>query len=248
MWYSAHNSNQFLSWYNKIDKYLSNVLWLKKYVPYGEKVDIAIQQWVSWSQVLDQYQSKFLYFGELRNQLVHGFSLDQKHFLEVSTYAVQQISRLYEWLTTPKTVWEIFVWSVFSCDVRDSLQEVIITMRSELNTHVPVYDKWMFIEMLSESTIAYRVADHLATSTSTDVTGICVWDVSLENTNDSFVFIRSDESIYDARQRFLKHSAQKKRLWALFITDDGTAWSPIIWIITAMDIHRIMKSSAILDI
>jgi hypothetical protein len=41
---------------------------------------------------------------------------------------------------------------------------------------------------------------------------LTVGDVSLENTNDSFEFIGSDESIYDVKERFLRHSADKKRL------------------------------------
>jgi hypothetical protein len=247
MWYSSHNSNQFLSWYNKIDKFLSHVLDLKRYVPYGEKIDLIIQKNGEWSHVLDQYQSNFLYFWELRNQLVHGFSLDQKHFLEVSEYAVQQIERLYLWLTTPKTVGEVFVGEVYTCTTTDSLFDVIVCMKNNLNTHVPVYHDWVFIEMLSESTIAYRLADQIALWVSYDPQWVRVWDVSLENTNDIFVFISKSESVYNSKHRFLKHSANKKRLWALFITEDWNQNQPIIWIVTAMDLNRIMQSGTLLE-
>lgn len=247
MWYSAHNSNEFLSWYNKIDKYLSNILQLKKYMPYGEKVDVAIQKGVSWSYVLDQYQSKFLYFWELRNQLVHGFSLDQKHFLEVSWYAVQQVQRLYEWLTTPKTAWEVFAWDIYTCDVSDSLSAVIASMKEELNTHVPVYDNGVFVEMLSESTITYRLADQIGSDIPHTLQWVLVWDVPLENSNDIFVFINQNESVYDIKNRFLRHSENKKRLWALFITQNWDQTQPILWIVTAMDFYRIMQSWSLLD-
>lgn len=247
MGYSSHNSNQFLSYFNKIDRFLSSVLDEKKYIPYSEKVDLVIQKGEEGSHVLDQYQSKFLYFGELRNQLVHGFSLDQKHFLEVSEYAVKQIERLYSWLITPKKVWEVFLGEVYVCSTSDTLLDVIVCMRDQLNTHVPVYDNGVFVEMISESTIAYRLADQLASWDSLSVHWVCVWDVSLENTNDIYAFISKEESVYDIKQRFLRHSATKKRLWALFITQDWLQSQPILWIITAMDLDRIMQSGNLLD-
>jgi hypothetical protein len=45
----------------------------------------------------------------------------------------------------------------------------------------------------------------------------------------------------------LRHSADKKRLWALFITQDGSISKPIIGIVTAMDMHRIIQSWTLLD-
>lgn len=247
MWYSSHNSNQFLSWYNKIDKFLSRVLEIKKYIPYSEKIDLVIQKGAQWSYVLDQYQSSFLYFWELRNQLVHWFSLNQKHFLEVSEYAVQQIKSLYSWLTAPKTVGEVFAWEVYSCTTNDLLSQVIVTMKSELNTHVPVYHEWVFVEMLSESTIAYRLAEQITAWVSTIWSWTRIADVSLHNTNDIFAFISEDENVYEVRNRFLKHSANKKRLWALFITQHWTQDEKILWVITAMDLNRIMQSWTLLE-
>lgn len=241
--HSIQNSNTFLSYYNKIDKYLSTVLWIKKFVSYGEKIDLIIQQWIQWSQVLDQYQSKFLYFGELRNQLVHGFSLDQKHFIVVSDHAVSQIKSLYAWLTSPLTVGEVFGGVVYMCELADSLWEVITIMRRDLNTHVPVYDaEGVFVEMLSESTIAYRLADQIEQWESIDLASLSVGDISLENTNDTFVFVQADESVYDVRKRFVTESVNMKRLGAVFITQTGRSDTTLLWIITAMDLYHMTQA------
>lgn len=246
--HSVHNSNQFLSYFNKIDKYLSSVLGIKKYMSYNEKIDLVIQKKLQWSQVVDQYQSKFLYFGELRNQLVHGFSLDQKHFIVVSDHAVLQIKSLYDGLITPKTVWKVFVWEVYCCEVTDSLGEVITIMKEKLNTHVPVYSDWEFIEMLSESTIAYWLADQIIWWEVLDVQNLVVWDVSLENSNDTFIFVAWSESIYEVKEYFTQEFANKKRLGAVFITATWNKNEPILGIITAMDFHYMIEMWSLLSV
>ncbi len=214
-------------------------MWAKSYIPYTEKVAIIAEWNFPQSKFVQQFQNKLRYFGDLRNQLVHWFSLDKKHYVVASDYAVQQIKRVYEELTTPKSVWETFKHAVYSCKTSDSLKDVIVTMRNELNTHIPVYDETgKFVEMLSESTIAYRVADEINEKWlhSTELT---VWDIPLENSNDTFVFVDQEASVYEIEKLFSTNHEQKKRLWAVFVTSSGDETSPIVWIITAMDLPKL---------
>jgi hypothetical protein len=63
-----------------------------------------------------------------------------------------------------------------------------------------------------------------------------VSDVTLENSNDLFVFVWEKTGIYDIEQLFAQNIKEKKRLGAVFITANGKADEEITWIITAMDI------------
>jgi hypothetical protein len=122
---------------------------------------------------------------------------------------------------------------------------VIVWMRNDLNTHVPVYDsQWRYVEMLSESTIAYRVAEQLALNDddSIHLEKVTVWDVPLENTNDTFVFMQATTSVYEVEKLFEQSYASKKRLWAIFITETGKPTEQITWIITAMDLPKLASS------
>lgn len=112
----------------------------KNYIPYTEKIAIIAEGTYAQTPFVREHQNKLRYFGDLRNQLVHGFSLDKNHYVVASDYAVEQIKRAYEALTKPKTVKEVFSHDVYICHTTDSLKSVIKIMKEERNTHVPVYD------------------------------------------------------------------------------------------------------------
>lgn len=238
--HSVQNSNTFLAYYNQIDKYLSHVLTLTTFVSYGEKIAKIADGKYAVSPFVRLYQNKLRYFGDLRNQLVHGFSMDEKHYVVASDYAVEQIQQVYLQLTKPKTVWSLFKRAVYTCTLHDPLKTVITTMRKELNTHVPVYDAaGVFVHMLSESTIAYRIADQIDAGGDIHSEDVVVGDIPLQNTNDLFVFVEEEKSIYEIDALFTHHMEQKKRLGAVFITKTGRVEEPIEWIITAMDLPKV---------
>lgn len=240
MKHSVQNSNTFLAYYNQIDKYLAYILGLTKYMPYNEKLVILADGNYSVSNFVHAYQNKLRYFGDLRNQLVHGFRLENKHYVLASDYAVEEIEKVYEELRKPTSVSQAFGREVYTCTLDDVLREVIIVMRQELNTHVPVYDKkGNFVEMLSESTIAYRIADQIGDDGEIHLADIKVGDVSLKNTNDEFVFVEASKSIYDIEQLFAQTLQAKKRLGAAFVTKTGSSDEVITGIVTAMDLPRL---------
>lgn len=239
--HSIQNSNIFLWYYNKIDKFLAHLIGAKVYIPYSDKVQRIADGGYPQSKFVRLYQNKLRYFGDLRNQLVHGFSLENKHYVVASDYAVEQVKWVFKELTSPQTVSDLFTGEVYCVVLHDSLKEVIEVMRNELNTHVPVYDsEWAFVEMLSESTIAYWVAD--AGHESIDLSALTVADIPLENTNDTFVFVEQSRSVYEIETLFAQSFAEKKRLGAVFITEKGNNKEPITGIITAMDLPKLASS------
>jgi hypothetical protein len=104
MTHSITNSNTFLAYFNHIDKFFELVLGLSSYMPFIEKVDRIAQGRYPVTAFVRKYQHKLKYFGDLRNQVVHGFRLEQHHYLLASDYAVIQIKTIYEHLTKPPTV------------------------------------------------------------------------------------------------------------------------------------------------
>lgn len=241
--HSVQNSNTFLGRYNKIDKVLAYAIESDKYIPFNEKVAIIAQSNMPISRFVRLYQNKLRYFWDLRNQLVHWFSLEKKHYIVASDYAVEQIEFVYNELTQPRTIWSLFTKNVYSCVLSDSLKEVITIMKEKLNTHVPVYDdNNTFVEMLSESTIAYRIAQQISESGELHIENVLVSDVPLENSNDTFTFVSKDKSIYEIQELFATSFMRHKRLWAVFITETGSSSEPLVWIITAMDLPTIAKT------
>lgn len=143
--YSAHNSNTYLAYFNQIDKYLSYVLKLQKYVPYHERVTMITRGKYAVSHFVSRFEAKLRYFGDLRNQLVHGFRLDNKHFLIVSDHALEQITSIHDELTKPKTLQDIFDQKIVSAKQSDSLESVMERMSEEKLKYLPVYDDSIFV-------------------------------------------------------------------------------------------------------
>lgn len=238
--HSIKNSNDFLWWYNKIDKFLAQLIGKQFYIPFTEKVTMVAEGRYPQSQFVAKYQNKLRYFWDLRNQLVHGFSLDQNHYVVASDYAVKQIETIYTQLAEPQSVGEVFSKEVYTCKTSDLLHEVIQSMRKHRNTHIPVYDDdGKFVEMLSESTIAYWFADQVDAKAWFENSALKVGDIKLENTNDTFLFVSADKSTYEVQELFYSFAEDKKRLWAVFITSSGSESEPIAWIITAIDLPKL---------
>ncbi|USN54253.1 MAG: CBS domain-containing protein [Candidatus Peribacteria bacterium] len=115
-------------------------------------------------------------------------------------------------------------------------------MKTYLNTHVPVYDENnVFVEMLSESTIAYWIAYQIDKHGKVRLDSVKVGDVPLENSNDFFVFVDKEKSIYDIEHLFATNFKEHKRLGAVFVTEHGTPNEPIEGILTAMDLPALSE-------
>jgi predicted transcriptional regulator len=209
-------------------------------MPYTEKISVLSSGRYSVSNFVRLYQNKLRYFGDLRNQLVHGFRLDNNHYVLASDHAVKEIELLYTEARTPTSAGDAFSKQVYTCTTQDLLSEVIHVMRNQLNTHVPVYnEQGIFTEMLSESTISYRLADEIGDDGEVHLAQIRVQDVTLENSNDLFIFVPLTTSIYDIEQLFAQNLQAKKRLGAVFLTHTGKPEEDIQGIITAMDLPRL---------
>lgn len=94
--------------------------------------------------------------------MVHGFRMDQHHYLQVSDFAVEQIAAVYEHLTHPKTITELFgADGVYTCQIDQPLSEVLTLMYTHKLTHIPIYDhSSKFVDILDESTVVHWLYRH----------------------------------------------------------------------------------------
>lgn len=236
---SEQNSNSFLSYYNDIDKFLTKLLDLERYIPFNEKVAAVIAGGFPASAYVKHCEDKLRYFGDLRNQLVHGFRLDHKHYLLVGDHAIDEISRVREELRNPASLVTVFWSEVISCRTSESLKDVLIRMKHSQRTHLPVYDDaGVFVNVLSESTIAYRLADRMDADEDIHVHNMAVKDLQLENSNDMYVFAAENMSIYEVDNLFGQDKSRVKRLGAVCVTATGAQNEDILTIITALDLPK----------
>lgn len=236
---SENNSNTFLSYYNDIDKFFTKLLDLDRYIPFNEKLAAVISGGFPASAYTKHCEDKLRYFGDLRNQLVHGFRLDHKHYLLVGDHAIEEISRVWEELKNPASLVTVFGDELTSCHIWESLKEVLIRMRYSQKTHLPVYsESGAFVNVLSESTVAYRLTDFLDSEKSLPLHSMLVGDLNLDNTNDMYMFVAENMSVYEVDALFGQDKKRQKRLWAVCVTHSWAQNEQILTLITALDLPK----------
>lgn len=229
--HSVENSNTFLAYYNHLDKYFAYVLSLTKYMPFTEKVIAISQKQLPVTSFVSRYQEKLKYFWDLRNQLVHGFRLENKHYVLASDYAVEQIKIVYEEVRNPTMVRTLCTKPLYTCVTTDTVQTVVGKMKRLGVSHVPLFDeKWALIDVLSERALAYTLMKE------TDKKPIRIWDISLKDDNDEYQIISTETSLYHVEDYFAQAMKQGKTLGCLLVTQTGDATGEVLGIITINDL------------
>lgn len=222
--YSAHNSNTFLSYFNQIDKYLSYILWLKKYVPYHERVTMVATGKISISRFVQKVEDKLRYFWDLRNQLVHGFRLDNKHYLVVSDHALEQISALHDELTKPRLATELAHKPLIAQTI-DSLEILVQQLTENKISYLPVSHEDRFTWVLWFQDVLAR----LNLDKKVDISELTVWDIDVSSYVE-YRFVDKQTNIYQVQDLL-----SQKDVEVVLITEDGTADSDIVGMISALD-------------
>lgn len=225
--HSVHNSNTFLAYFNQIDKYLSHTLWLKKYVPYHERITMISTGKLSISRFVQQFEDKLRYFGDLRNQLVHGFRLDNRHYLIVSDHAIDQITSIHDELTKPKTVADVYTQQVIIAQEDYTIADVLLVMKKEHLKYMPVMQGASLQWVLSFQDIIARLVDQ----PKIDTTKTTLLDIDV-NVYAEYVHISSDQSIYEIQTVFADHTDVE----ILLITQTWSTTEPLLWIVHIHDL------------
>jgi len=94
----------------------------------------------SITRFVKSFEAKLRYFGDLRNQLVHGFRLENKHYLVVSDHALHEIQTIHDHLTAPKTIADYTKKEYIIANNTDTIQAVMELMTEHSLSYIPVYD------------------------------------------------------------------------------------------------------------
>jgi len=226
----------YLAYFNQIDKYFDKVLKTDKFLPYNEKIKRIIDGSFPISRYLKLYKYELQFFGELRNHITHGIKLDGHNYAIPSPYALHKIKTIAKAIKDPPSCFDVFKKDVYFCKTSDHLKDILPVMKYNAYSHVPVYDSQnKFVGVLSESNICYRLAKQFE-RLDHNLQGFKISDIPLEHGLSHYMFVSKKTNIYQIDQIFTLKKTQKKRLWAIFITNKGKEQEPILGVITAGDV------------
>ena len=178
------------------------------------------------------------YSGELNDlSLIRTLIAHKKreHLILIPESTIKRVKEILDYIRNPPTVLEKFEKKVYVCDSDNLLIDILKVMKKETFTHIPVYNKGKIKGILSEVSVTNWLAD----KKEINLKNIIVGDLGefLDNQpNEFFDFVKKDEDAYKVKERFLNEVKDKKRLGAIFITENGKKEEKLLGVITAWDI------------
>lgn len=232
MAHSISNSNTFLAYFNHIDKFFEVVLWLDAYMPFTEKVDRISQGRYPVTAFVRKYQHKLKYFGDLRNQVVHGFRLEQHHYLLASDYAIEQIKKIYEHLTKPPTIERWCAQDIPSVHPTTTMREVLQLLETHDLPGLPIIDE----KAVYQTTLFLRDVVLATAHEGFLETPISDW---ARSRSKQAIFMPSDASVYEIEWLFSVARDEEKHNELVWVTETGHPDEPIKGIITPADLRKL---------
>jgi predicted transcriptional regulator len=232
----------FLTTFNLLEKHLRSIHGATKHTGFKRLVDKLSKS----NSLVALYQQDLIEFVELRNAVVHrstGQPIADPH-----QEAVDRIQQLYQHLVNPPTAADIANQPVFTCQIEMPIATLVRSMQENSYVYVPVYQGKIFVGVFSENTLTKWLAS-VASGEEFLIKSKTVGELSdfFDQENDkfnSYRFVSEQTDAFSVREDFVSFLSQKKRLGAVFLTQNGNPTEKITGIITAWDIPKLAKYSA----
>lgn len=231
---APRNSDRFIVAYNRIDKELVKLTDLPNHFSFSRRIDKA----KSKNALIRTYEDDLREFGRLRNAIVHNRTGLQYTIAEPHDKIVEQIEMIEQKLTHPLTVREMFKRKVHTLQANESLAKGLRLVREKKFNQLPIYQKGRFIGLITANGIMNWLADQTQEDISREIPTLM--DVyNHEKRKNTYRFVKSTLSVYDAEEFFKKSILSGNRLEALLITEHGGRDEKLIGIITPLDLLKI---------
>lgn len=236
----TNRAKAFLDTFNQIERWLKKQFGEGKFVGFRRMVDQLSHE----NELVNRYALDLQEFLQLRNAIVHKSTGEP--IAEPSQEALTAIELLYQDLTHPPQASSIAASPVYTCKTTDSLSEVIIQMKQNFYSMVPIYHDRTFVGVFSDHSLTLWLGslgpDATISPGQETLSGLQEYFGHQDDKYSGYEFARPDTDAYTIRQYFLSFTREKKRLGAVFLTKSGTDKDPIEGIITAWDLPKIAEA------
>ncbi|GKV66111.1 hypothetical protein NCCP2331_22640 [Sporosarcina sp. NCCP-2331] len=228
------NSDRFIVAYNRIDKILAKMTDLPPHFSFSRRVDKAKDK----NALISHYEEELREFGSLRNAIVHNKTGLDYAIAEPHDIIVEMIESIEEKLSNPQTVKDLFQGKVHTLQANESLATGLKLIREKKFNQLPIYHKKRFIGLITANGIMNWLADQNKDDISREIPTL--FDVyNHEKRKNTYRFIKSTLSVYEAEEYYKRSILKGNRLEALLITEQGGKDEKLIGIVTPLDLLKI---------
>jgi len=231
-------SDEFLDIFNEVDSYL------RKISGCGETVShmFVVDRLGDSNKLIRNHKDELKLYARLRNAIVHnpfGSTIDV--IAEPHPDIVEKYRALRDQIKNPPMALNVAIkpHKIYSTIMDANAREVMQTMANKAFTYVPVLDeKQHIIGIFSENTVFLYLARNeiCAVDGQTVIAEFAEYLPLNQHASEYFEFVAKNTSLDGVRELFERGLAERKRLAAVFITDDGSRDQELLGMITAWDI------------
>ncbi len=228
------NAIEFISSYNRIDARLRALYRGKGNLNFTD----LVRRSAEFNPTVKRYEEELLSFARLRNAIVHE-SKKEYVIAEPCDEATNLISRIAELLCTPPKLSVLKPKKVAGVEAEAPLSEAIRMGARTGYSNLPVYRKGRMVGMLGNRRIVWALGralergDDLAAVLQTP----CGEIVAEEDMMRFYKVLSKGDTVQSALDAF----ADNRKLLAVVVTETGFLGDPIVDLLTAADIPRLMQ-------
>lgn len=157
------NAKRFIAAYNRLDQGLRDIYSIKRQLSFSDMV----RKVATVNTVVSRFADDLLDYGRLRNAIVH--ESNDEIIAEPNVEVVEKLEKVARIINTPPRVIEsLRPRKVFSVTGDDTLKSVLLTMKREGYSVVPVYINNTLVGVINRKMIVEAVGKFIESGTSVD--------------------------------------------------------------------------------
>ena len=181
-------------------------------------------------------------FREMRNLLSHHSKIGDEAAVQPSQSAVEKLREILLYAKNPPAAMSVAtpVESLCCAKKNDSVEDTVAIMEERGYSHIPVLSKKGVL------TGVFSVGTLFASARANPqrpVRGLILSDVSDHlppdaHTTEKFIFESPAATLFALKEHFTLTGPCHRRVAAIFITEDGTRYTPLLGMVTPWDVIK----------
>jgi predicted transcriptional regulator len=234
-------STRFIEAYNRLDEFMRKKLNTTRGVGHSQ----LLRDMVKREAMLPDYLFDLEGFAHLRNAIVHSPpGSDSRPIAEPHPDVVREYECLVSAVIEPPlaSTMAVPLKDIFSTEWSDGVLQVVETMQAKTYTHVPVLANSTIAGVFSESTLFAVLAARrqITINHETKMSELREFVPLYGGVSEVFEFLSVKTSVPEVAMRFQRNFREKRRLGAVFLTQNGGTTDQLCGLITAWDVASLL--------
>jgi CBS domain-containing protein len=194
------------------------------------------------NKIIRNYKEDLKLYGRLRNAIIHNpFAAKIETIAEPHPEIVKKYAWLRDEIMNPPTALSAAIGAkrIYSTSIEANAREVMEVMEKRLFSYVPVLDvQGRMVGIFSENTVfLYLIRNEIcAIDGKTKIGEFGEFIPMNQHVNEHFQFVGRNTTLTHVKDLFEKGLVERKRLGAVYVTENGNPDESLLGMITAWDI------------